>query len=132
MAIYGVGAWHNEDVSDEFINQNFVGVGWGEDEAPELHEYFKTLKVGDIVYIKAAAYGVAEITVKAIGIIRDNQVRNGTNTDLVETGRNVVWLTTERFVIPKPVEKNNVRSNTVYEEFHPIVQAAIISRIARV
>jgi hypothetical protein len=27
------------------------------------------------------------------------------------------------------MEKNNVRSNTVYEEFHPLVQAEIIERI---
>ncbi len=131
MAIYGVGAWYDQDVSDEFISQNLVGVGWAEHDAPELQEYFKTLKVGDIVYIKAA-FGGADITVKAIGIIRDNAVRSRDDTNnLVSTGRNVAWLTTARFVIPKPVEKNNVRSNTVYEEFHPAVQSEIISRIAR-
>ncbi|MFV9646107.1 MAG: hypothetical protein ACNYWU_09820 [Desulfobacterales bacterium] len=94
-----------------------------------MQEYFKSLKVGDIVYIKAA-FGAANITVKGVGIIRDNVIRNAQDTnDLVSTGRNIVWLNTEHFSIPRPQEKNNVRSNTVYEEFHPAVQEQIIRRI---
>lgn len=126
MAVYGVGAYYNKDVSRDFINQNLVGVGWDSISAPELQDYFRSLKVGDIVYIKSA-FGANDITVKAIGIIVDNIIiiRNG----LVETGRNVKWLTTSKFVIPRPQEKNNVRMNTVYEEFHPIVLNEIISRI---
>lgn len=131
MAIYGVGAWYGHDVSDEFIRAQLVGVGWPAHDAPELQEFFRCMRVGDIVYIKAA-YGGADITVKGIGIIRDNAIRTGADTDeLVSIGRNVVWLNTERFVIQRPTEKNNVRSNTVYEEFHPTVQAEIVARIAR-
>jgi hypothetical protein len=130
MAIYGVGAYYEHDVSDAFLANNVVGVGWGAEDAPELQEYFRSLKVGDIVYIKAA-FGGADITVKGVGIIRDNVIRTSADTNgLVTTGRNVAWLSTERFVIQRPMEKNNVRSNTVYEEFHPVVQAEIISRIA--
>jgi hypothetical protein len=130
MAIYGVGAYYGEDVSGDFLQDEVVGVGWATSEAPELQEYFKSLKVGDIVYIKAA-FGGADITVKGIGIIKDNIIRDRNNTNgLVETGRSVVWITKHSFVIKRPVEKNNVRSNTVYEEFHPVVQAEIISRIA--
>jgi len=129
MAIFGVGAYYEIDVSGDFIQNNIVGVGWGTSDAPELQEYFKSLKVGDIVYIKAA-FGGADITVKGIGIIKDNIVRTERDTNgLVSTGRNVAWLNIEQFVIPRPVEKNNVRSNTVYEEFHPIVQEEIIRRI---
>lgn len=130
MAIYGVGAYYDHDVSDDFITNRLVGVGWDSDDAPELQEYFKSLKVGDIVYIKAAFVGSADITVKGIGIIKDNVIRTSADTnDLVSTGRNVEWLITERFVIPRPTEKNNVRANTVYEEFHPVVQSEIIRRI---
>ena len=131
MAIYGVGAYYEHDVSDAFLANRLVGVGWGANDAPELQEYFRSLKVGDIVYIKAA-FGGADITVKGIGIISDNVIRTSADTnDLVSTGRNVAWLNTDRFVIPRPAEKNNVRSNTVYEEFHPVVQREIIARIAR-
>ena len=130
MAIFGVGAYYEEDVSGDFIKHAVVGVGWRSNDAPELQEYFKSLKVGDIVYIKAAAFGSADITVKGIGIIKDNIIRTSADTnDLVSTGRNVTWLKTEHFVIPRPKEKNNVRSNTVYEEFHPVVQQEIIKRI---
>jgi len=128
MAIYGVGAYYDKDVSKEFIENCIVGVGWDSDDAPELQEYFKTLKTGDIVYIKAA-FGGNDITVKAIGIIKDNIILTRNDNELIETGRNVKWLSTEKFIIPKPQEKNNVRNNTVYEEFHPNVQQEIISRI---
>ncbi|MDF0716994.1 hypothetical protein PY092_12600 [Muricauda sp. 334s03] len=126
MAIFGVGAYYDHDVSEDFIRQNLVGVGWSDQDAPELREYFTSLKVGDIVYIKAA-FGGNDITVKGIGIITDHFVIR--NNGLVSTGRNVKWLSTERFVIPRPNEKNNVRSNTVYEEFHPVVLNEIISKI---
>lgn len=131
MAIYGVGAYYECDVSEKFLNNGLVGVGWDAVDAPELQQYFTSLKVGDIVYIKAA-FGGADITVKGIGIICDNIVRTHADTNgIVTAGRNVVWLSKERFVIAKPAEKNNVRSNTVYEEFHPEIQKQIISRITR-
>ena len=126
MAVFGVGAYYDQDVSSDFINQNLVGVGWNDEDAPELKEYFTSLKVGDIVYIKSA-FGGNDITVKGIGIITDHVVIR--DREIVSTGRNVKWLSTDRFVIPRPKEKNNVRSNTVYEEFHPKVLNQIISRI---
>ena len=53
MAIYGIGAYYEEDVSAEFINAKLVGVGWSKDDAPELHEFIAKLMPGDIVYIKS-------------------------------------------------------------------------------
>lgn len=130
MAIFGVGAYYDYDVSDHFLTNNLVGVGWGKDDAPELQQYFISLKVGDIVYIKAA-FGGADITVKGIGVISDNVLLNSEDTNnLVTSGRNVKWLNKSHFKIPRPKEKNNVRSNTVYEEFHPEVQKRIIELIA--
>ena len=129
MAIFGIGAYYDgDDVSEEFISDQIIGTGWPITEAPELHEYFTTLKVGDIIYIKAA-FGGADITVKAIGIITDNTILNIANHYLTQIGRNVRWLNTDKFVIPRPQEKNNVRSNTVYEEFHPLVQQEIIRHL---
>ena len=69
MAIYGIGAYYGYDVRQDFIISNLVGVGWDSTDAPELQEYFKLLKVGDIVYLKAAFGGSPNITVKGIGII---------------------------------------------------------------
>ena len=126
MAIFGVGAYYDRDVSADFINENVVGVGWDDVDAPELQDYFRSLKVGDIVYIKAA-FGGGDVTVKGIGVIKDNEILR--HTGLVTTGRNVKWICTQKFVLKRPTEKNNVRSNTVYEEFHPEILREIISRI---
>ena len=49
--------------------------------------------------------------------------------NIVSVGRNVKWLVTENFEIAKPKEKNNVRLNTMYEEFHPEVQKIIIDKL---
>lgn len=127
MAIYGVGAYYDEDVSEEFLEDGIVGTGWEASDAPELHQYFRTLKVGDIIYLKAASFG-QPITVKGIGIIRDEIVLSKTDHYLTAVGRNVKWVSRERFSIARPPEKNNVRANTVYEEFHPDVQREILNR----
>jgi hypothetical protein len=127
MSIYGIGAFYEEgDVSDQFINSNLIGVGWSFDSAPELHQFIKSLKVGDIVYIKSFPPSLNQIIVKAIGIIINSDI---ITNDLVSCGRSVNWLATDQFSIPKPVERNNVRQNTIYEEYHPSIQQQIINRI---
>ncbi len=88
MAIYGVGAYYDDDVSGAFVANSLVGVGWDAIDAPELQEYFKSLKVGDIVYIKAVQPG-GDITVKGIGVIKDTAIRTSADSNnLVSTGRN--------------------------------------------
>lgn len=130
MAIFGVGAYYEKDVSQAFIQANLVGVGWDDNDAPELHQFIRALKVGDIVYIKAFSPSSPDIIVKAIGIITDDAIRTTANSNnLVSCGRNVRWVHCEEIRIPKPREKNNVRSNTMYEEFHPDVQRVIMQYI---
>ena len=131
MAIFGIGASYEKgtvDVSKDFIQANLVGVG--HDDAPELHQFVRTLKVGDIVYIKSFSPSPKsrDIIVKAIGVIKDDKkVKNRT---LVSCGRNVKWVDTQEFRIPKPKgEKNNVRNNSIYEEFHPDVQCLILEHL---
>ncbi len=130
MAIYGIGAFYEEDVSAKFIAARIVGVGWDATDAPELHQYVRSLKVGDIIYIKAFPPGAKQITVKAVGLITDNVIHDAHSTrGLVSCGRNVRWTSTDQFVLAQPIEKNNVRANTLYEEFHPEIQAQILNRI---
>ena len=131
MAIFAIGAYYETDVSQEFIARSLVGVGWSSAEAPELHEYVKSLKVGDIIYIKSAPPSSPDIHVKGIGIVRDNEILDAISTaNLVSAGRNVLWLHTWLFSITKPTERNNVRLNTIYEELHPDVQQEILRRLA--
>ncbi len=129
MAIYGIGAYYDEDVSAQFITASVVGVGWDNNDAPDLHQFLRSLKVGDIIYIKAAPPG-GDLTIKAIGVIADDNILQAIDTNqLVSCGRNVRWIETNQFVVPIPKQKNNVRANTLYEEFHPIVQREILARV---
>ena len=130
MAIFGVGAYYEQDVSQDFIQANLVGVGWDAADAPELHQFMRALRVGDIVYIKSFSPSSPDILVKAIGIITDDEIRTTDNSNsLVSCGRNVRWIHSQEIRIPKPHEKNNVRANTMYEEFHPEVQRVIMQYI---
>ena len=127
MAIYAIGAYYDEDVSDDFIANNIAGPGWNKTKAPELHQFIHSLKVGDIVYIKSAPPSSGDITVKGIGVVTDDVFI--TTSSIVSAGRNIKWVVKEHFRIPKPSEKNNVRMNTMYEEFHPDVQSEILKKL---
>jgi hypothetical protein len=127
MAIYAVGANYDGDVSDDFIANNIAGPGWSVSDAPELHQFIRSLKVGDIVYIKSFSPSSPDIIVKAIGVIIDDQVV--TTSKVVSAGRNIKWVVKDSFRIPKPSEKLNVRLNTMYEEFHPSVQSQILAKL---
>lgn len=127
MAIFAVGAYYDTDVSDKFIYENIAGPGWSNEEAPELHQFIRTLKVGDIVYIKSSPPSSKNIIVKAIGVIIDDQINN--NSSIVAIGRNIKWVVRDAFTIQKPKEKNNVRLNTMYEEYHPDIQKVILDKL---
>jgi hypothetical protein len=133
MAIYGVGAYFgNHDVSSDFIKLKIIGIGWSPNDAPDLHEYLKSLKAGDIVYIKSAP-PKGDFVVKAIGIISSGNILNDValQNDSVSIARNVKWVKTKEFVLKRGVEKNNVKLNSFFEEFNPLVQKRIISEILK-
>ena len=127
MSIFAIGAYFEKDVSEDFIFHKIAGPGWSKADAPELHQFVNSLKVGDIVYLKSASPSSKDIIVKAIGVVYDDCFI--TNSPVVSAGRNIRWLVSESFRIPKPTEKNNVRMNTMYEEFHPDVQKEILNRL---
>lgn len=131
--IFGNGATFNrKDVSRDFIANNVIGVGWSEIAAPELRCFIEHMDIGDIVYIKSCNFH-SNIRVKAIGRIVDDKLLINfpiNKCDVVTFGRNVEWLSLEPFLINKRREKNNVRSNTLYQEFHPEVRGVIKSKIS--
>ena len=130
MAIFGIGAFYKKDASQAFIEANLVGIGHSVEEAPELHQFMRALKVGDVVYIKSFPPRSPELFIRGIGVIKDDEeVRDrGIREGRVSCGRNVKWVDTQEFRIPKPVEANNVRRNSLYEEFHPEVQRKILEK----
>ncbi|GHU82653.1 hypothetical protein FACS189468_7080 [Spirochaetia bacterium] len=128
MAIYGFGSEIEEDdVSTDFIKQKIVGIAWSKNDAPDSHQLVRSLKVGDIIFLKKASYN-SPIQVKAVGIITDDTILDSTSCPIIQIGRNVKWINSSSFTITKPSnEKNNVRSNSVYEEFHPEVQKQLLN-----
>jgi hypothetical protein len=128
MAIYAFGAYYDgDDASGDFILNNVAGPGWSISDAPELHQFVRSLKVGDIIYIKSYSPTSPDIVVKAIGVITDDHIV--TDSEVVAVGRNIKWVVKDSFRIPKPIEKNNVRLNTMYEEFHPLVQTQLLAKL---
>lgn len=126
MAIYGIGAYFSSDVSNDFIANNLVGTGWSLKDAPELFQFMKSLKVGDIVYIKSFSPASSDLIIKGIGIIKDDVV---VSNSIVKCGRNVIWKNTNQLRVAKPQERNNVRANTMYEEFHPEIQDFVMRNL---
>src|SRR3972149_4597254 len=86
MAIYGIGAYYDKDVSGDFIANNVAGPGWSYNDAPELHQFINSIKVGDIVYIKSFSPASSDIVVKGIGVVIDDQL---VQSNLVGAGRNI-------------------------------------------
>lgn len=132
VAIYGIGAnFGGIDVSKNFLHSGVAGVGWNWTDAPDLHNYIDSIRKGDIIYIKSCNFG-SDICVKGIGIVTDNTSVGTTSIGgkhFIHSGKRVDWLNKSTFVIPKPYGKNNVRSNSVYREFHPDVIKEILKRI---
>lgn len=122
MAIFGIGATYDRDVSNEFIDNNVACVGWDAEEAPALHEILRFLKLGDIIYIKSAPIGQG-IRVKGIGIVQDNTLRQVPN---LGTGVVVNWFWTGHENLGAIDDKYNVRNNTLYEEFNRDVQERVL------
>ena len=131
MAIFGIGAnFDNRDVLDIFISCSFIGIGWGIEFAPDLYEFIKSLKVGDIVYIKSFSPSSTNIKIKGIGLISNSEILNEETSDgNLKIGRNVLWCCKEKFELEIPKGKNNVRNNSIYEEFDPEVQTVILEKI---
>lgn len=132
MAIYGIGAYYtdqNHDASHDFKKHNIIGIGWDIHDAPDLHEYIRSLENDDIIYIKAAAFG-SPTTVKAIGIIEGQTILSGNfGQTYICIGRCVKWLDTSTFKLPVLPGKNNVRTNSLYRETHPDHIDTIMNRI---
>ena len=46
------------------------------DETPELFMILKSVKVGDIIYIKSRSIQDQKIIIKAVGLVKDNELKN--------------------------------------------------------
>lgn len=134
MAVWGIGAKYNgsqTSLISHFTNNGVACVGYTKDTAPDIIQVMKSIKIGDLIFIKTR-WGNT-IFIKAIGIITDNkivEVPNFENPESTISQMKVDWLIRPNKHIPVKLEKNelnyNAFRNTIYEEFNPKVLYKVI------
>lgn len=141
MAIFGVGSkWEDEELKDQFFSEGKFILGWNEASAKDLYAFVASLKVGDILYIKANAPGSRSIRVKGVGIVTrsligcTNEVEFGASSisDWQSLFVRVAWVHKDEFVVTIPENEGkltNIRAATIYEEYLPFVQEAILAKV---
>ena len=142
MAIFGVGSnWSGEE-KDRFFSEGKFILGWNEESAKDLYAVVAALKVGDILYIKANQPGSRTIRVKGVGIVLKNlmgcmtsgEFQSSDISDWESLFVRVAWVHQEKFTVTISEEEGrltNIRAATIYEEYLPVVQEAILEKIIR-
>lgn len=128
MAVWGLGSCFKvsppRDVTKEFIKNGCACIGWKEEKAPILYEVFKTIQVGDYIYLKSYSIKYKRLTIKAVGKVIDNRIQERFPEKDLSFGMLVDWKkdfekTTIEFY-DKPQElKYYVYPNTLYQEYNP-------------
>ena len=137
MAVYGVGAYYDEDVAKDFIDKKCFCIGYEKSDATTLYEMLRRAKIGDIVYIKSFSPRSKEkITIKAIGFIIGKNIKEFyfQNGNSMGYGREVKWVKDfsdcwEEIELTKNDSVNNVYSNTMYEEYSSRIIKEILNLI---
>jgi hypothetical protein len=141
LAIFGVGSkWKKKELKADFFSEEKFILGWNEDSAKDLYSFVASLKVGDILYIKANAPGSRRIRVKGVGIVTKSLIDCITDGDYGSLSISeweslfvkVAWIHKKEFLITIPNEEGrltNIRAATIYEEYLPIVQRQVIDKI---
>ncbi len=133
MAIYGIGAKYERSIDKmhDFLTNDCACIGWKESEAPAIYKILKSMKIGDIIYIKSMDISKKKLNVKAIGLVFDDEISkysfgNGVKVKWVKVSNQTPLL---KFDLTSEMYKNNVFNNTLYEEFNPTVQLKILNEL---
>jgi hypothetical protein len=122
MAVYGIGAMYNgtEDQLEIFVRMGLACIGWPPEQAPALHAQMRTVKAGDIFFIKSFA-PTAGLHIKAVGVVTDPSFRK--INDKLGWAVDVRWRElSERIVVGALEDKSDFsRRGSLYEEFSPTV-----------
>lgn len=139
MAIYGAGSnWDGTEIRQRLFNNGNYLIGWEVVEAEDLYTLISSIKVGDIIYLKANRPGSLNIRVKGIGIVTQSlmQVLFKEEVNLADRRANfelpVEWIFRGELIVSIPEDTGkltNVRAATLYEEFLPFVQNEILNRL---
>jgi len=131
MAVFGIGAYYDCDVSSDFVNEECACIGYGKTEASSLYEMLRRIKKGDIIYIKSYAIKNSTVVIKAIGYVigRDIKEFNFPNsTESMGFGRKILWKRVfeendEWIRVPLADED---KKNNVYNSFYIIYSVMLI------
>lgn len=123
MAIFGIGALYDTDVTKDFLSRSVACVGWNKRDAPPAHAILRQIRTGDLIFIKSWNPR-SGLIVKAVGIVTEGRVRPVRN---LGSGVPVQWVWAGEVRIGKLKDKWPVRTVTLYEEQHPSVQSRIIA-----
>jgi hypothetical protein len=122
MAIFGIGAYYDQDVTSAFLKQHCACLGWREKDAPPAHALLRAFRTGDIIFIKSFT-PEAGLMVKAVGLVLEGRVREIKG---LGSGVPVRWAWNGEKRIGRLDDKWPVRSVTIYEEYHPEVQGVVL------
>lgn len=117
MAVWGIGAnWDSKDVSREFVGYSTAAIGYNKEDKATYHEKIRSVKLGDLIFIKAKFKETGTMLVKAIGIVTDRHLcpENGFDG---HDGIKVCWIrnfTDNPVKITSPGEYGS--THTFYEE----------------
>lgn len=128
MSVFGMGAMYggNENQLEKFLSLGVACVGYSIEEAPSIHAQMKSLKFGDIIFIKSYA-PTAGLHIKAVGIVTNPNFRQ--ITEQVGWGVNVRWKSLpEKTIDLGKIEDHAdfMRRGSLYEEFNPSVIQQVI------
>jgi len=122
MAMFGIGANYEEDVSPQFIKKGLACVGWNKRYAQPLHSLLRHIKIGDIIYIKSHPPHIGLI-IKAVGIVTNDEPVADKE---LGTGIPVKWLWTGDERLGQFDDKYPVRNITLYEEYSRPIQQSVL------
>jgi len=130
--IYCLGArYGGEWMVNKFVDAGVACVGWKEEDAPAIYKQLRSIQIGDIIALKAFGASSETVTIMAVGVVTDDDVRRVT-ADL-GYGIEVDWVKHDSdeegwTMNPKAShdKHRNCRVGTLYQEFNPIIQRDII------
>lgn len=137
MAIWGVGAkfgsWDNK--LDSFVKESFWCTGFKEQEKPEVYEMIKSIKIGDVVYVKSLALNSNIMNVRGIGIVTESFKNLNSHKGFESCGNEigVKWLIAESkqpLFQEKITDKYiNERKTTIFKEYNRDIIKRIINQL---
>lgn len=113
-------------------------IGWDINDVQDLYNMLSTVKIGDIIYLKANRLGSLDLRIKGIGIVRNSflNILFEKGENLSSTRNNfelpVECIDTDEFFITIPSNTGkltNIRAAILYEEFLPFVQNEILIKL---